>query len=95
MSARPPMWPAYRLSDSPELAVLDGLGHMLRIALSVTRAMTPSQATPWSDECPVRRRVVSQMLSQAESLLCTLSDYQLIARCNRCVHEAEDDDLPF
>ena len=54
MSAHPSMWPAYRIPDSPELAALDGLAHVLRIALSVTRAMNPSQATPRSDVAFVR-----------------------------------------
>ena len=42
------------LGGSPEIAVLDGLGHTLRIAIAVTRALNPELAVPWSAACPLR-----------------------------------------
>ncbi len=58
------------LSGSPEIAVLDGLGHTLRIAIAVTRALNPELAAPWSVACALRVKAATLVLAHAESLLC-------------------------
>ena len=93
MSARHAPQPSYRVPSSPEVAELDGLGHTLRIALAVTRAMNPDVDAPWSSCCPLRRRATAHLLTTAESLLSALAEYRLLVDCDRCA--LDDDDLPF
>lgn len=57
------------LGRSPEIAVLDGLGHTLRIAIAAKRALNPELATPWSIACPLRVKAATLVLAHAESLL--------------------------
>jgi hypothetical protein len=81
------------LGGSPEIAVLDGLGHTLRIAIAVTRALNPELSAPWGRACPLRVKAASRVLTHAESLLCALACYRDAVDCEgRSQH---DDDLPF
>jgi hypothetical protein len=83
------------LGGSPELAVLDGLGHTLHIAIAVTRALNPELATPWSGACPLRMKAATRVLAHAESLLCALACYR-DAVDDESRHDGDDvDDLPF
>ena len=81
------------LGGSPEIAVLDGLGHTLRIALAVTRALNPELTAPWSGACPRRRKAATLVLTHAESLLSALACYRDVVECESRGHD--DDDLPF
>lgn len=85
------------LHGSPEIAVLDGLGHTLRIAIAVTRALNPELTTPWSRACRLRVKAATLVLTHAESLLSALADYRDAVNCESCLHQDEDDedDLPF
>ena len=85
--------PTALLGGSPEIAVLDGHGHTLRIAIAVTRALNPELTSPWGGACPLRVKAASRVLTHAESLLCALACYRDAVACEgRSQH---DDDLPF
>jgi hypothetical protein len=81
------------LGGSPEIAVLEGLGHTLRIAIAVTRALNPELAAPWGGVCPLRVKAASRVLTHAESLLCALACYRDAVDCEG--RRPLDDDLPF
>ena len=80
------------LGGAPEIAVLDGLGNTLRIAIAVTRALNPELAAPWSGACRQRVKAATLVLTHAESLLCALACYRDVVDCESRCH---DDDLPF
>ena len=82
------------LSGSPEIAVLDGLGHTLRIAIAVTRALNPELATPWSTTCRMRGKAATLVLTHAESLLSALDAYRDVVNCENCIHGEDDEDRP-
>ncbi len=83
------------LSGSPEIAVLDGLGHTLRIAIAVTRALNPELAAPWSVACALRVKAATLVLAHAESLLCALACYRDAVDCESRCHDDDHDELPF
>ena len=84
------------LCGSPEIAVLDGLGHTLRIAIAVTRALNPELAAPWSVACALRVKAATLVLAHAESLLCALACYRDAVDCeSRCHDDDDHNDLPF
>jgi len=84
---------ASALGGSPEIAVLDGLEHTLRIAIAVTRALNPELAAPWSAACPLRVKAATLVLTHAESLLSVLACYREVVDCESRGHD--DHDLPF
>lgn len=82
------------LGGSPEIAVLDGLGHTLRIAIAVTRALNPELAAPWSGDCLLRVKAATLVLTHSESLLSALACYRDVVDCESRCH-GDTDDLPF
>lgn len=96
-----PSWcrAAYALPRSSEVVVIDGLGHTLRIGLSVMRAMNPEvgAAVPPPPESALRVKSAERVITHAESLLSALAEYRCAAEREEHRHGAllADDDIPF
>lgn len=96
-----PLWcrRGYELPRSSETVVIDGLGHTLRIALTVMRTMNPevNSVVPPAPGSALRVRLGGRVLQTMESLLCQLLDYRMATEQEerRSGGPPADDDIPF